>query len=590
MATLRKIPNTLRNQILILFTTVMIIVLLAVGLLTYNLVTDILKENAEIQLEQTAQEQVNRIDSQFDTIDLISAQIATNSSVQQILTSQREGRMPSFTERQSMQEIANNYQAYTSGVRAFEMYFPNYARLYPLNELMLPGRIDPGWIEEADEQNGRLVWAGADPYDQNAYLTIRQINLMEKDFSLGGYLVTKVNRNYFNVENQLSDYDTNDDQTLTILFDQADQYITSNFTQDVLMDLNVEETERTVQIDGAEYIQVHAESDETGFTLTMYSPVNSLLQGITGIGTAIAVAAIAGTILFMMVSLKISRIITSPVEELTSAMKRTREGELVRTPEISSTKEMNELNHSYNEMVDQTNYLIKAVYEKELIRSRAELKALQAQINPHFLFNTLEALYWSVEEIDQNSAEMIITMSDLFRYTITDHGPDEDWVLLKDEFDHNEDYLKIMKLRFGDDLNWTIDLPLELQDWPIPKLLIQPLVENAVLHGLCNQPERGHISLKASLQSNSQNVLVTIEDDGAGMHEEKLKNLFSDSHDYVSRSGKKHKSIAMHNIMERIIRTYPQLERNEAIVISSIRNKGTTVQLKLPHKGVENDD
>lgn len=587
MSIRRKIPNNLRNQILILFSTVMIIVLMAVGLLTYNLVTDILKENAETQLEQTAQEQLNRIDSQFDTIDLITTQIATNPSVQQILASQRQGMMPSFTERQSMQEIANNYQAYTSGMSAFEMYFPNYARLYPLNELMLPGRIDPEWIEEADEQNGRLVWAGADPFDHNAYLTIRQINLMDMDFSKGGYLVTKINRNYFNVENQLTDYDAGDDQTLTILFDQTDHYISSNLTQEVLMNLDVEEAERTVEIDGSEYIQVHAKSNETGFTLTMYAPVNSLLQGITGIGTAIAFAGVAGIILFIIVSINISRIITSPIEQLTRAMKRVQEGELVKTPEISSTEEINDLNRSYNDMVDQTNYLIKAVYEKELTRSRAELKALQAQINPHFLFNTLEALYWSIEEVDPESAEMIITMSDLFRYTITEHGPDEDWVTLKDEFDHNEDYLQIMQLRFGEDLSWSIDLPEQLEQWTVPKLIIQPLVENAILHGLGNQPERGHISLSASKGEDEQYAYVTIEDDGAGMSEEKLKNLFSDSHKHITRSGKKHKSIAMHNIQERIIRTYPEMTRADAIFVSSSPGKGTTVRLKLPIRGGE---
>ncbi|ADI00321.1 cache domain-containing sensor histidine kinase [Salisediminibacterium selenitireducens] len=579
-----KIPNTLRNQILILFSSVMVVVLLTAGLLTYNLVTDILKENAENQLEQTAQEQLNRIDSQFETIDLITTQIATNPSVQSILTSRQDGLIPTFTQRQSMQEIVNNYQAYTSGMPSFEMYFPNYARLYPLNELQLPIRMDSTWVELAEEENGRIIWAGSDPLDENAYLTIRQINLIDRDFSRGGYLVTKIDRNYFNLESRLQAYEETDN--LAILFDQTGSYITSNLEEDVLAGLNVAESERTVQIEGAEYLQVQVESAQTGFMLSLYTPLNNLLAGITGIGTAILIAGSVGLMVFTVTSFHISQIITAPLERLTAAMKRARQGELETTPDISSTTEMNELNHSYNDMVERTNHLIREVYEKELMQNQAELKALQAQINPHFLFNTLEALYWSIDEKDPESAEMIITMSDLFRYTISDSASSTDWVTLEEEAAHIEDYLRIMQLRFGDEMTWTIDLPTELAHLPVPKLLIQPIVENAVLHGISQKSERGHIAITVQRMNESpKRIAVTVTDDGVGMTEATKEALFHENRHTNSHVGQTGKRIAMINCLERLIRNYPDHEMGDAIQVVSEPGQGTTVTLCIPEKG-----
>lgn len=579
-----RIPNTLRYQIMALFSSVMIVVLLTAGLLTYNLVTDILKENAENQLEQTAQEQLNRIDSQFETIDLITTQIATNPSVQSILTNQQDGLIPTFTQRQSMQEIVNNYQAYTSGMPSFEMYFPNYARLYPLNELQLPIRMDRTWVELAEAENGRIVWAGADPLDDNAYLTIRQINLMERDFSRGGYLVTKIDRNYFNLESRLQAYEETDN--LAILFDQTGSYITSNLEEDVLTGLNVAQSERTVQIEGAEYLLVQVESERTGFMLSLYTPVNTLLAGITGIGTAILIAGLVGLIVFTVTSFHISRIITAPLERLTAAMKRARLGELETTPAISSTSEMNELNRSYNDMVDRTNHLIREVYEKELMQNQAELKALQAQINPHFLFNTLEALYWSIDEKDPESAEMIITMSDLFRYTISDSATSADWVTMAEEVSHIEAYLRIMQLRFGDEMTWTITLPEDLNTIPVPKLLIQPIVENAVLHGISQKPERGHIAISVKrLNEPSGWIAVTVADDGAGMNESTREALFQDKQNPDNENSQTGKRIAMINCLERLIRNYPHHAMDNAIHVDSEPGHGTTVTLFIPEKG-----
>jgi len=154
-------------------------------------------------------------------------------------------------------------------------------------------------------------------------------------------------------------------------------------------------------------------------------------------------------------------------------MKHAIEGELVTNPDTSSTLEIMELNHTFNQMVENTNYLIQVVYEKEIMRSRTELEALQAQINPHFLYNMLNALYWSLIEKEE-IAENVVAMSDLFRYTIS-HPKKDDWVTVGEELEQIERYMKLMKMRFGNRLIWRITAEEKILKVKIPKLIIQPL-------------------------------------------------------------------------------------------------------------------
>src|SRR5689334_5431076 len=140
-----------------------------------------------------------------------------------------------------------------------------------------------------------------------------------------------------------------------------------------------------------------------------------------------------GVLLFLILTFILSTMITSPILNLIKAMRGAKYGSLKPIPVTSSTLEINELNNTYNQMVAYLNELIEVVYEKEIIQSRTELKALQAQINPHFLFNTLEALYWALEDKDEEElSQVVVAMSGLFRYVIN-RADDDEWVTVADE-------------------------------------------------------------------------------------------------------------------------------------------------------------
>lgn len=192
---------------------------------------------------------------------------------------------------------------------------------------------------------------------------------------------------------------------------------------------------------------------------------------------------------------------------------------------VSSTMEIHKLNEVYNQMVYRLNELTQEVYEKEIMQSRTELKALQSQINPHFLFNTLEAFYWSLEDKgDEEMARMVVAMSRLFRYIISSPNQNE-WVTLADELEHAERYLRIMEMRLGDRLTWEIQLSDSMRMVKIPKLLIQPLVENAILHGVESRIGPGKVSVRVDASTKEGLVHIEVRDDGPGMDDQRLQSV-----------------------------------------------------------------
>ncbi|WP_226037085.1 sensor histidine kinase [Aquibacillus saliphilus] len=574
--------NTLRNQILIVFVFVMLIVLVIVGILTYNRVSMILKDNAEEQMEQVAIETSGRFESLYEQINLSTKQIATNGSVQELLLGEFSGIQATFNQRQSLMDIVNTLHANADGVYAVELYTKNYRKIVPLGDEYLTTQVNPEYVSEAHRKKGRLVWIGEDAVDSDYYLALRRVSLMNHDFTNGGYLLVRINKNYF----QLNDATKSEANEYTVLVDKNSNPIVSNYTGDIDDVLSNERD--TIQINGEDYMLTRQTSSITDWTLVILSPVSALTQGISVVRTVIIVSGIVGIVIFVIFSFFLSTIITRPIIKLTSAMRQASEGILTVNPESSSTNEINELNNTYNQLVEETNHLIQMVYEKELTRSRTELKALQAQINPHFLFNTLDAFYWSLEEKEEEElAELVLAMSELFRYTIT-HINKGEWVSIKEEMEHIERYMQIMKLRFGNRLGWKQVLPSEWESVQIPKLLIQPLVENAVLHGAGNTVNPCMVSIIVEESENKGYLKIKVTDDGPGMDPEKIEWLYRS----ISEGGVssvKGNGIAITNVQKRL-QLYYQDEQLDGLVIKSTMNIGTSVSFEIPINGGKMDE
>ncbi|MDM5329490.1 sensor histidine kinase [Neobacillus sp. CF12] len=570
--------NTLRNQILVVFLVVMLIVLSIVGLLTFNRVSTLLQKNAEKQIHQTAVEANGRLESLYKQVSTSSKLVMTNDSIQKALTKSEQGKNILFAERQQLEGIVTTIQANTDGIFSFELYTNTFNRLLPLDDTNLVTRIDEKWIQQANKANGSLVWIGDDPRNSDNILALRRVNLLNRGFENGGYLLISIYRDYLQFVDQ---EESNIENQYSILLDQDLKPILSNYNQS--LEPIIQNEAHTLTLDKEEYMVTKRTSNETRWTLVILTPVKALTEGISVLRSGIIISGIIGFIIFLISTLFLSSFITRPIIKLTETMQQASAGSLTMNPMVTTVNEINELNSTYNQLVKETNHLIKMVYQKEITRSRSELKALQAQINPHFLFNTLDALKWTLEDKDEEElAEFVVSMSNLFRYTITKQN-DGDWVPIKAEIQHIEDYMEIMRMRFGDHLNWQLNMPLSFSQIKIPKLLIQPLVENAVLHGAGNTMKPCTISVTIQPSANHEYLEIVVEDDGPGIPQDKLESIKQAMHSggVISKNGN---GMAISNVHKRLELYY----QKSGLIITSEENSGTRVSFVIPVKGEEN--
>ncbi|WP_407668014.1 sensor histidine kinase [Paenibacillus wulumuqiensis] len=572
--------NTLRNQVLFVFLVVMVIVLLIVSVMTFRPISSMLQDHTEHQIQQVAVEANGRFESLYEQINMVSKLVTTNQNVQNVLLRKYYNDPVSFKERQNLKGIVNTIQANSDGISSFELYTKQLERVLPLDDGSLSRRVTKEWIAKADQAGGRLVWIGNDSTDRNYFLAIRRVNLMDRNYSTGGYLLVSMYRYYFQFANQQPAAKT--DQ-YSLLLGQHMETISSNYKGPLTNIIHHPQQMPIVELENQRYIMARQQSMVTGWTVLILTPVSALYKSIDVLRTGIIYAGIIGILIFFICSYLLSTIITKPILRLTRTMQQAIEGPLTVNPEIHAVNEINELNSTYNQLVKETNHLIQMVYEKEITRSRSELKALQAQINPHFLFNALDALRWSLEDRDQEElAEQVVAMSNLFRYTISRQEGDE-WVQLQQEIRHIDNYMEVMQMRFGERLHYQMDMPPDVSQVRIPRLLIQPLVENAILHGAGNK--KGDCTVRVLVRPNQEAGLlyIDVQDDGPGMDDTTLEEIR-----HAMRSGGivRHpdegtgSGIALSNVYQRLTLYFPDLI--DPLRIESKLNQGTCISLAIP--------
>ncbi|MBG9588980.1 sensor histidine kinase [Cytobacillus firmus] len=519
LSSLKKF-NTLRNQILAVFLSVMLFVLAFVSLVVYDQLGGFFRQNAERQIQQTAAEANGRMETLYKQIDTLSNQLMTNSTVQHMLLKMLEGESMDYGKLESLIKIVNNTYAYSDGISSIELYNAEGKRIFPFDGKNIFKVIDSKWVRAADKEKGKLVWTGKDPGNSSYSAAIRRVSLMDRWFTNGGYLIVRISNSYFQVQG-------NNEETGQIDYMMLLDRDLTPITYDYGLDIKsiIQQEEKSIMIHDQEYMAVTEKSAVTGWTFVILKPMSFLLQGVSKVRAVIILAVSIGFFLFVISSIVLATMITRPIKKLTNTMKNAKMDELKLNPESNSSLEFIELNNTYNKMVERTNHLIQVVYEKELLRSRTELKALQAQIDPHFLYNTLNALYWSLEEKkEEELAEIVITMSELFRYTIGNRSSGE-WVTIHDELDHIERYMRLMKMRLGERLLWKITAPPTLLGVKIPKLIIQPLVENAIQHGIENKRIQGTVLINLEESTGRDSIKITVQDNGPGIEQTELHQL-----------------------------------------------------------------
>ncbi|MBD5448721.1 MAG: sensor histidine kinase [Lachnospiraceae bacterium] len=300
--------------------------------------------------------------------------------------------------------------------------------------------------------------------------------------------------------------------------------------------------------------------------------------GVKDLSNTIIYAPLALLIGFLIglypVLVLVSDIVSKPLHTLSIAMENFKQGDFSQKVEVMTQDEVGEASACFNRMVDDIRELIDTNYVMALKERESELDVLQAQINPHFLYNTLDSLYWKATESGNDEiAEDILSLSQLFRLVL---NRGNGIVTVQAEAELLDRYLHIQKMRFGKRLNYEISLDKNVLEEEIPKLILQPFVENAIVHGF--EKTDGNYTLRVIGSKEEERMVFKIIDTGVGMNDEQMEAIWdnADTRKYASqRIGR----YAIKNVKERLELIYHE---NYELHIESRVGQGTTVTVSVP--------
>lgn len=315
-------------------------------------------------------------------------------------------------------------------------------------------------------------------------------------------------------------------------------------------------------------------SEKTGWTVVGAVETSELLKNNKQAQMLYVLAAGLLILGVLLISSVLSREITKPLRYLTESMSRVEKGEFDKANvDVTLKNEIGSLGKSYNLMTERIHTLMEQnVYEQKQKR-KSELKALQAQINPHFLYNTLDSIIW-MSEAGKNDevVEMTSALAKLLRQSISN---DHEQVELRQELEYVKNYLTIQKMRYQDKLEYKIEIEPDVRHVMIVKLVLQPIVENAIYHGIKYKGSKGILRIHAYAEEDD--VCIAVEDDGIGMDETALKNMFD-----KSKKAHKQNGVGVPNVQKRLKLYYGE---KYGIIYESQPGVGTRAVIRIPQQG-----
>ena len=329
----------------------------------------------------------------------------------------------------------------------------------------------------------------------------------------------------------------------------------------------------SVQIQGGSY-QIRSElSPYTGWRTVGVFSMDEVMSSVNTIVYILFTCVIISLVLVVIVSFKFSRTLTNPIFKLKRLMKQAESGDLTVRFNFQHNDEIGELGQSFNHMIARIDQLIQMVYVEQENKRTAEMKSLQEQIKPHFLYNTLDTISWMARDYDaEDIVRLVDALTNMFRIGLS-HG--KDIITVKEEITHVSNYLYIQKIRYKDKLNYVIHVDESLYAIEVPKLILQPLVENAIYHGV--KAKRGGGTITITGVPEGENLVFTVQDNGAGMPQEKVEEL---NRRMSERSVlDEQKSFGLFYIRERIQLCYGT---GYGVHVESALGEGTRVTITLP--------
>ncbi len=570
----------IRSKLTLSFLLLIVFPVVLIGLFSFQRSSELLKEKTHQYTKDVLLETSNNIQVKLREIEKLSFQVVYSREIQGALEMLNRGGLRDEYNRIETERIIDlqltGLLSSDTDIAAIQV-ISNSGTIYYVNPGSITMKIGEDDKTILDRGRGNVYWFDTDKSTQTIAAG-RAINSLVNMKRLGYVIFYLRESSIFNVYKK------------TELFMNGELFIvnrdgrvisgedktslgTVKSIQGIELNLyTLEENFTSAKFNGKNYYITFKAVPGTNWRLISFIPTAELEKDIVIMRSWTLLICVSCCLLAVIFSIVLSGSISKPVRRLSNLMLKVGQGDFSVLSTYESKDEIGILSSHFNKMVSQVQQLIQEVYQEQLLKQKAELRSLRMQINPHFLYNTLESINWmarikGVPEV----GKMVKALGDLMRTSING----DDFISIDEEIKNINNYLTIQKFRYGDRFEVVIEIDPNITDLKIPKLIMQPIVENAIVHGIEDMVGNGLIEIKGSLDDGA--VVLQVIDNGVGMDKSFAKQLLSDKTGSIQTEG--HTHIGLWNVDRRIKMYYGD---NYGMSIESSPHSGTNIKIILP--------
>ncbi|WP_028610665.1 sensor histidine kinase [Paenibacillus harenae] len=578
MSNLKALYMNLRikHKMFVLISVIMLVVAV-LGIVVQRYTFDFYDQEIYQQSSKALRLSTLNIENELKKMEKLTFMLATDPTIQHYLRSIKSGLSDydNYVVRTTVQERMVNIGALDKYVLSSQLYDVNdneYA--VGANSITVSmERLNQFKTMTAVNQGG-MTWIAPGGKDQSLIAAREVRSFQQLKLDNIGTLALRIDMNKL-----FSDFakgmNSNDARLIIMEDKQAIYPEASEFPIERLNEITGREGYEIISTDGKKYFVTYMASTKTEWTYFTLIPFDSIFDRVVKVKNTIIIIFIVLFVAILLVAVGFANGITEPIERLNAKMKKVQLGNFDYADEPGdralAMDEAGQMHRNFRIMVERINELIHENYVKQLTIRDTEFKALQAQINPHFLYNTLESINWSAKLSNQTHiSQMVEALGSLLRTSINQKEP---LIPISQELEIIGHYVTIQKYRFEERLDFHIDVPDMLLTCRIPKLSLQPLVENAINYGLEQMIDT--CSIKIHAYTDQELLFITVQDNGPGMEISFVEQLLGGQ---VKTKGS---GLGLKNIEDRIKLLYGEAY---GLSVESAPNEGTKVILMLPYE------
>lgn len=602
----------MERKLLLVFLLLITLPLTFIGAVSYRNYADSIERNTIAYSSTLLGNMMDSLDDYIDDMSRISSVpaytddikknlIKSNKYHEQRLASGSGGSLPTdfdllLTIQRGIEgniSFINNIKRGANSVYIFDQYGNGYYTTKSGGIRLNVKESYQTWMEKARNSSGEALLISTQKYTSNLNSTRYAFTVVRKilDTTLNDIGLIAVDANINVIEDQIGKLDKVThgksfiyDALGNVIYDSDKKLLATNISDLPMVHKAVgREGSFYMTEGGVRHLYIFTTSPNTKWTAVTSIPVNELTRNTTVIRNVTWILTFLTIGIALLISIFFSYALTKPLRTMMRLMRRVQDGDFSVKFQVRRRDEIGQLGNQFNRMIVRIDDLIQDIYGMETKKKEAELHALQSQINPHFMYNTLESIRMAAElNDDTDAADMLAILGKLLRYSISDLN---EKVTLDSEINHVRYYVELLNYRYPGRFELTIDVPEALRDFALLKLVLQPIVENAIYHGM--DDNKPMMIITVSAWTTEQGVYIRLTDNGIGMDEETLGQLAGSMNglrqaEPTNYAPFKRSGMGLRNVNERI-----KLHdgANFGLSVTSETGIGTQVTLHLPAQG-----